>query len=190
VIKLLSNFKGLAHPIIGNDRSISFWDDQWNQNIPRQQFPELFSFVKNTKLSIAEAKEHDHFAGFFHLPISEQAYDQYLELQVDWEQIALSNVHDHWRYIWGSDNYSSQKAHMHFMGQTQVHPIYRHLWKSKCQPKHRVFYWLWLKNRLNIRDMLRRKNMTLESYSCENCLWKREETLYHLFLRCNFAKAC
>jgi hypothetical protein len=94
MIKLLSNFKGLAHPVIGNGRSISFSDDQWNQNIPRQQFPELFSFVKNTKLSIAEAKEQDHFARFFHLPISEQAYDQYLELQVVWEQIALSNVHD------------------------------------------------------------------------------------------------
>jgi hypothetical protein len=37
--------------------------------------------------------------------------------------------------------------------------------------------------------MLRRKNMTLESYTCENCIWK-EETLYHLFLRYNFAKAC
>jgi hypothetical protein len=76
------------------------------------------------------------------------------------------------------------------MGQTQVHSIYKHLWKSKCQPKHKVFYWLWLKNRLNTRNMLRRKNMILESYSCENCLWQREETLYHLFLRCNFAKAC
>jgi hypothetical protein len=32
--------------------------------------------------------------------------------------------------------------------------------------------------------------MTLESYSCENCLWQMEETLYHLFLRCNFTKAC
>jgi hypothetical protein len=32
--------------------------------------------------------------------------------------------------------------------------------------------------------------MILESYSYENCLWQREETLYHLFLRCNFAKAC
>jgi hypothetical protein len=76
------------------------------------------------------------------------------------------------------------------MGQTQVHSIYKRLWKSKCQPKHKVFYWLWLKNRLNTRNMLRRKNMILESYSCENCLWQREETLYHLFLRCNFAKAC
>ena len=63
------------------------------------------------------------------------------------------------------------------MGQTQIHPIYILLWKSKYQPKHRVFYWLWLKNRLNTRDMLRRRNMELDSYSCENCLWQREETL-------------
>jgi hypothetical protein len=49
---------------------------------------------------------------------------------------------------------------------------------------------LWLKNRLNTRDMLRRRNMKLDSYSCENCLWQREEILYHLFLICNFAKAC
>jgi hypothetical protein len=33
--------------------------------------------------------------------------------------------------------------------------------------------------------MLRRKNMTLESYTCENYIWQKEETLYHLFLRCN-----
>jgi hypothetical protein len=64
MIKLLPNFKGLAHPVIGNGRSISFWDDQWSQNIPRQKFLELFSFVKNTKLSIKEAKEQDQFAGF------------------------------------------------------------------------------------------------------------------------------
>jgi hypothetical protein len=32
--------------------------------------------------------------------------------------------------------------------------------------------------------------MTLESYTCENCIWQKEETLYHLFLRCTFAKAC
>jgi hypothetical protein len=68
--------------------------------------------------------------------------------------------------------------------------IFRSLWKNKCQPKHKVFFWLWLKNKLNTRDMPRRKNMTLESYTCENCIWQKEETLYHLFLKCNFVKAC
>jgi hypothetical protein len=76
------------------------------------------------------------------------------------------------------------------MGQAQVHQIFRSLWRNKCQPKHKVFFWLWLKNRLNTRDMLKRKNMNLESYTCENCIWQNEETLYHLFLKCNFAKAC
>jgi hypothetical protein len=190
MLKLLHNFKGLAHPIIGNGRSIFLWEDQWNKSIPKQQYPELFSFTKSTKLSIAEVKEQDHLFRIFQLPLSEQAYEQYLELQVVWEQIFLSNVKDRWRYIWDSDSYSTQKTYRHLMGQTQVHSIYKRLWKSKCQPKHKVFYWLWLKNRLNTRNMLRRKNMTLESYSCENCLWHREETLYHLFLICNFAKAC
>ena len=81
MIKLLPNFKGLAIPVIGNGGSISFWDDQWSQSIPRQNFPELFSFAKNTKLTIKEAKEHEQFDGFFRLPISEQAYDQYLVLK-------------------------------------------------------------------------------------------------------------
>jgi hypothetical protein len=65
MIKLLPNFKGLALPVIGNGRSISFWEDQWCQSIPRQKILELFSFVKNTKLTIKEAKEQDQFASFF-----------------------------------------------------------------------------------------------------------------------------
>jgi hypothetical protein len=80
MLKLLHNFKGLAHPIIGKGRSIFFRGDQWNQSIPRQQYPELFSFTKSTKLTIAEVKEQDHLFCIFQLPISEQAYEQYLEL--------------------------------------------------------------------------------------------------------------
>jgi hypothetical protein len=75
MLKLLHNFKGLAHPIIGNGRSILFWEDQWNKSISRQQYPELFSFTKSTKLSIAEVKEQDHLFRNFQLPISKQAYE-------------------------------------------------------------------------------------------------------------------
>ncbi|GJN32254.1 hypothetical protein PR202_gb20745 [Eleusine coracana subsp. coracana] len=32
--------------------------------------------------------------------------------------------------------------------------------------------------------------MILHSYTCELCILQREETLRHLFLRCNFAKSC
>jgi hypothetical protein len=32
--------------------------------------------------------------------------------------------------------------------------------------------------------------MVLESYTCDMCILQRLETAAHLFLRCNFAKAC
>jgi hypothetical protein len=53
----------------------------------------------------------------------------------------------------------------------------------------RFFFWL-LHDKLNTRNQLRRKNMELDSYSCDNCILQREETLYHLFLRCSFAQIC
>nr|TKW40338.1 hypothetical protein SEVIR_1G238900v2 [Setaria viridis] len=32
--------------------------------------------------------------------------------------------------------------------------------------------------------------MILESYTCDLCILQKRETVSHLFLRCNFAKAC
>jgi hypothetical protein len=32
--------------------------------------------------------------------------------------------------------------------------------------------------------------MHLDSYTCENCILQQEETILHLFLRCNFARRC
>jgi hypothetical protein len=80
LLSLVQNFKGLASPIIGNGRTILFWDDLWNKGIPAQQYPELFSFACNRKLSIKEAKQKEHLFEIFQLPLSEQAYEQYLEL--------------------------------------------------------------------------------------------------------------
>jgi hypothetical protein len=142
----------------------------WNKGIPAHQYPELFSFACNSKLTVKEAKQKDHLIEIFQLPLSVQAYEQFLELDETWGQIAVTNAKDAWKLIWGSGNFSTEKTYSHLMGQAQVHQIFRSLWKNKCQPKHKVFFWLWLKNKLNTRDMLKRKNMTLESYTCENCI--------------------
>jgi hypothetical protein len=64
------------------------------------------------------------------------------------------------------------------------------LWKSKFQMKHKVFFWLLLKDRLSTRDLLWRKNMELDSYTCDLCILQKLKSAAHLFLRCNFAKAC
>lgn len=55
--------------------------------------------------------------------------------------------------------------------------------------KHKVFFWLLLQDRLSTTDLLRRKQMELDSYTCDLCIRRKLETVAHLFLRCNFAKA-
>ena len=59
----------------------------------------------------------------------------------------------------GDHRYSAQKkAYKHLSGYRQVHPSFRWLWASSYQNKHKVFFWLLLKDRLNIQNLLRRKH--------------------------------
>jgi hypothetical protein len=71
-----------------------------------------------------------------------------------------------------------------------THPVFNQLWSSKCQPKHRVFFWLLLHGKLNTGEHLRRRHMALDSYICENCIMQKIESVYHLFLRYKFAERC
>jgi hypothetical protein len=48
-------------------------------------------------------------------------------------------INDTWSYIWGNEFYSSTKAYMAFIGFKQVPKHFIWLWKSSCQPKHKVF---------------------------------------------------
>ena len=97
---------------------------------------------------------------------------------------------DTWTYIWGSSIFTSSKAYLHLTGTRNVHPAYKWLWKSYCQPRRNFFFWLLLKDRVSTRAPLRRKNMELECYSCVHCLLDTDETLLHLFFHCPFALAC
>jgi hypothetical protein len=55
------------------------------------------------------------------------------------------------------------------------------IWNSSCSNKIRVFSWLVLMDRLNVRNILRR--------NCVLCPNNREETTFHLF-SCPFSQAC
>lgn len=72
----------------------------------------------------------------------------------------------------------------------QPDPAFKWIWKCPCQPKHKVFFWLILKDRLSTRNLLRRRHMFLEDYNCIVCNLAVEETLHHLFLDCTFARQC
>jgi hypothetical protein len=55
-----------------------------------------------------------------------------------------------------------------------------------------VFSWLLLMDRLNIRNILRRKKHKLQgnNYSCVLCSERCEETTFHLFFSCRFSRDC
>jgi len=97
---------------------------------------------------------------------------------------------DIWSYIWGSAFFSSSKAYKHLTGHRVVHSSFNWLWKSSCQNKHKVFFWLLLNDRLSTRELLRRRSMELPSYLCVCCNRSVEESLSHLFLHCPFAQSC
>jgi hypothetical protein len=65
------------------------------------------------------------------------------------------------------------------------------LWKSKCTPKLKFFWWLVLVDRLNTRNMLPRRNYKLNSSNnCLMCPSPPEETLEHMIFHCDFSKSC
>jgi hypothetical protein len=124
----------------------------------------------------------------FQLPLSEEAYAQFCELQIYLQGIQGLNEPDQWKYIWGTGQHRAANAYKTIIGSQPVHLAYKWIWQSACQQKHKVFYWLLLKNRLNTRGMLQRRNMQLESYDCKLCLLQSTKVLRHLFYKCPFGK--
>lgn len=74
----------------------------------------------------------------------------------------------------------------------QVDEAFEWILKAKCTNKWKMFAWLLLADRLNTRNMLRRRKQVLwdNNYACLFCANPPEETLEHLFFRCSFSALC
>jgi hypothetical protein len=119
-----------------------------------QVYPELMSFAMNKHITIFQAKTLHHTVDMFHIAMSAEAFQQLQFLEEALQKHQITNAPDQWGYDWGNRQYSLQKAYKHMIVHETVHPMYRWLWKSKCQPKHKVFFWIFLKGRLNTRSLL------------------------------------
>ena len=118
-----------------------FWEDLWSNHVTNVHFPELFSFAKDTNISLKNAKEDTGPASLLHLPISQIALQQLNELAQLLVDLPDSDEHDFWSYIWGTTFFSASMAYVH---QTSIHrhthPAFKWLSKSACQNKHKVFF--------------------------------------------------
>lgn len=58
-----------------------FWFDPWGGQVQSQEYPELFSFIKNKSMSFQSVSQTEPFHNLFHLPLLEEAFDQMETLQ-------------------------------------------------------------------------------------------------------------
>ena len=129
-MKLTTKYKGFSMIEIKDGKTCLLWDDLWNGGVPKLQFPELYSFTKKKSITIQEAKELSQLHTIFHLPLSEEAFAQYENLLDNLNNLATTDSKDIWRYIWGSNHFSSRKVYKHLRGHMPEHPIFGWLWKS------------------------------------------------------------
>ena len=163
------------------------------KNCLHHLFPHLITFAKKTSDTVQEVLSQAALEDLFHLPLSQQAYDEFLSLQdlcLNARQRIQEGEKDQWSYIWGSASFSTSKAYKVMIGSQPVLPHFSLIWNSSCQAKHKVFFWLLLHDRLNTRNLLRRKTFHLPSYNCATLQCNQEETLMHLFWSCPFAERC
>jgi len=140
ILKLLTKFKGIAYVSVQDGSSVLFWEDQWNNLVSRLEFPELHSFAKNKAITLQKVYHQNEISNLFHLPLSVEAYAQLHQIVHMIQILNLVEDNDSWSYIWGSSLFSSSKAYKALVGKTEAHQAFNWLWKSFCQPKHKVFF--------------------------------------------------
>ena len=152
----------------------------------KEKYPQLFSFLAKPKCSIQFFLEQEPDRVFM-LPHSQQAAAQLQEVQnFLLERIGDENLNDKWTYSWGNSRFRSSKAYTKLIGHSEASPLFKQLCASSNLGKHKFFFWLLIRDRLNTRNLLKRKNMELDDYTCVLYNIGCEETNFHLFFECTF----
>jgi hypothetical protein len=60
---------------------------------------ELFSFTTKSIITVQQAVEMENLHDIFQLPLSEEAYHQYILLNTELENLSISHENDIWFYI-------------------------------------------------------------------------------------------
>ena len=113
---------------------------------------------------------------------------EFTALWIRLQGIHLSDGEDQiqWRFS-ASGNYSAASAYTtQFLG-TYSDINFAKLWKSKVQPKCKLFIWLWLRQRILTDDKLAVRGLD-HGTACVFCD-QEEETATHLGLDCPFARS-
>jgi len=92
----------------------------------------------------------------------------------------------------GGTVFSSKKIYSRNFSSITPPKAFDWIWSSMVCKKIKVFIWLLFRDRINSRNILRRKNFDLDNddFSCVLCDQGIEETTYHLIFECPFSTRC
>jgi hypothetical protein len=178
---------------MGDGQSVLFREDTWNNRLLKESFPILYSFEKNKNISVAKFLQNADIQEQFHIPLSAEAFQEWLDLQTIIQGLQVQeNEPDCSQYVWGSNRYSSKQFYGLPFKSIRAPSPFLWIWKSRCSNKLRTFSWLLHMDRLNTRNLLKRRNFNTEgsNYNCVLCNDNMEEKAFHLFFSCTFSRSC
>jgi hypothetical protein len=172
--------------------TLGLWEDSIQQEQPFSViFPNLYDYVLNKKMSVQAVLSTVELLDLFRLPMTRSAYNEFLLFKDAIEPLRSDmDQTDIWVCNWNGGLYSSRWYYKyHFKELTPPAP-FSWIWRAKSMPKIKIFTWLLLVDRLNTRDMLRRRGKHLEEgYYCVLCPDQSIETSRHLFFECSSSVA-
>jgi hypothetical protein len=187
------NLKGLPLVQLLRGDTALFWSDLWDSEPLMSKFPRLHSFAIDKLASVKNILDLDDPIDAFHLPLSTRAFDEFQEFNHLLNQISSTrnaNDKDLWSYSWGT-HFSAKKFYKMHFEHIQAPLFSPWIWKSKCTPKIKSFFWLLVNDRLNTKDMLMRRSFNLNDNGlCRMCDNGLIETRDHLFWSCTFSLQC
>jgi hypothetical protein len=181
----------VCKPAMGT--TILCWHDKWcNNEILAVKYPQLYSFAKQRRITLqsAVAYNQEDIYEMFNLPLSMVAVDQCNQLSVmltnHYHQEELMN--DDWSFPGKPGRYPTKKVYLAITKPPTAPAPYKWIWKSCCLPKQKFFFWVLVQDRLNTKELMRRKNFFVESKYCVLCDEQIEESMFHLFFSCDFSQ--
>jgi hypothetical protein len=194
ILRLNDLFCQSATCEVGDGSIVCFWSDNWlhdlNGNL-LHELPRLGSFCRDEDVSVKQVMQMEDLDSLFYLPLSMQAMEE-LETLQSWlsERSYDDAANDRWIMTWET-KYTSRRFYKFVFQPMPAHRIFKIVWKSKCIPRIKFFAWLILVDRLNTKDMLRRRHFhVLGGTACIMCNTGEQETIVHLFFECPFAISC
>jgi hypothetical protein len=125
VQRLNTIFRGIARCTIGDGTTLTFWEDLWTDEILAHRFPRLYSFARNSSISVNEVLSAEDLDSLFWLPLSQEAFDELQSLQdVLMTQTFDEQTKDVWLCQWGNATYSSRMLYKLAFQNVPAHPIF------------------------------------------------------------------